>query len=223
MAMGDVEEPTVQPNDVLRITVNSLNAETNRLFNAGTIQSAEESRYAGAEEGSVGQQGYLVNADGYISFPVLGQVQVEGLTRDQLRQKMVLLVSEYVKDPIINVRFTNFRITVVGEVRNPSTFTVPTERINIVEALGLAGDMTEFGKRDNVLLIREIGGKRTMVRLNLNDKETLNSPYFYLRQNDVVYVEPTRYRDPSGDRSLRILSAVFSGLTTVGLFLQRVL
>jgi len=223
VAMGDVEEPTVQPNDVLRITVNSLNAETNRLFNAGTIQSAEESRYAGAEEGSVGQQGYLVNADGYISFPVLGQVQVEGLTRDQLRQKMVLLVSEYVKDPIINVRFTNFRITVVGEVRNPSTFTVPTERINIVEALGLAGDMTEFGKRDNVLLIREIGGKRTMVRLNLNDKETLNSPYFYLRQNDVVYVEPTRYRDPSGDRSLRILSAVFSGLTTVGLFLQRVL
>lgn len=223
VAMSDVKEPTVQPNDILRITVNSLNPETNRLFNAGTIQSAEESRYAGTEEGNVGRQGYLVNVDGYISFPVIGQIQVEGLTRDQLRQKMVTLVSEYVKDPIINVRFTNFRVTVVGEVRNPSTFAVPTERINIIEALGLAGDMTEFGKRDNVLLIREIGGERTMVRLNLNDKETLNSPYFYLKQNDVLYVEPSRYRDPSGDRTLRVLSAVFSGLTALGLFIYRVL
>ncbi|WP_257658722.1 polysaccharide biosynthesis/export family protein [Parapedobacter lycopersici] len=223
VAMGEVEEPTVQPNDVLRIMVNSLNPETNRLFNTGTIQSVEESRYSTSSEGNVGQQGYLVNADGFISFPVLGQVQVEGLTRDQVRQKMVTLVSEYVKDPIINVRFTNFRVTVVGEVRNPSTFQVPTERINIIEALGLAGDMTEFGKRDNVLLIREIDGERTMVRLNLNDKDALNSPYFYLRQNDVIYVEPSRYRDPSGDRALRIVTAVFAGLTTLGLFLQRIL
>src|SRR5690606_32590782 len=114
---------------------------------------------------------YLVNANGYISFPVLGQVKVEGLTRDQVREKMVALLGEYVKDPIINVRFTNFRITVVGEVRNPSTFAVPNERINIVEALGLAGDMTEYGRRNNVLVIREIGGERTMVRLNLNERE----------------------------------------------------
>ncbi len=223
VAMGEVEEPTVQPNDVLRITVNSLNPETNRLFNTGTIQTTEESNsnYNTVGEGNVGRDGYLVNADGYISFPILGQVQVEGLTRDQVRQKMVSLVGEYAKDPIVNVRFTNFRVTVVGEVRNPSTFAVPTERINVIEALGLAGDMTEFGRRDNVLLIREIEGERTMVRLNLNNKETLNSPYFYLRQNDVIYVEPTRYRDPSGDRTLRIVTAVFSGLTALGLFLQR--
>src|SRR5690606_36424760 len=152
-----------------RITVNSLNPETNQLFNTGVLQVADEATTTGG--GNVGQQGYLVNADGYISFPVLGQVQVEGLTRDQVRQKMVTLVSEYVKDPIVNVRFSNFRITVVGEVRNPSTFAVPNERINIIEALGLAGDMTEYGRRNNVLLIREIGGDRTMVRLNLNDKE----------------------------------------------------
>lgn len=221
VAMGDVAEPTVQPNDVLRITVNSLNPETNQLFNTGVLQIGEEGGPTGA--GNASQQGYLVNADGYISFPVLGQVQVEGLTRDQVRRKMVTLISEYVKDPIVNVRFTNFRITVVGEVRNPSTFTVPTERLNIIEALGLAGDMTEFGRRNNVLLIREIDGERTLIRLNLNDKEALNSPYFYLRQNDVLYVEPSRYRDPSGDRSLRILSAVFSGLTALGLFIYRVL
>lgn len=223
VAMGEVEEPTVQPNDVLRITVNSLNPETNRLFNTGTIQSVESNNNNTLGEGNVGAEGYLVNADGYISFPVLGQVQVEGLTRDQLRQKMLTLVSEYAKDPIINVRFTNFHVTVVGEVRHPSTFHVSNERINVIEALGLAGDMTEFGRRDNVLLIREMNGERTMVRLNLNDKATLNSSYFYLRQNDVVYVEPSRYRDPSGDRSLRIVTAVFAGLTTLGLFLQRVL
>ncbi|WP_257666583.1 polysaccharide biosynthesis/export family protein [Parapedobacter tibetensis] len=218
-----IAEPTIQPGDVLRIKVNSLNPETNRLFNAGTLQTAEESRYSSAEEGNVSGEGYLVNADGFISFPVIGQIQLEGLTRDQARVKLVGLVGEYVKEPIINIRFSNFRITVVGEVKRPATFTVPNERINIIEALGLAGDLTEFGKRENVLLIRESEGQRTLVRLNLNDKETLNSPYFFLRQNDVLYVEPTQYRDPSGDRTLRILTAVFSGLTALGLFLQRII
>src|SRR5690606_11115733 len=114
VAMGEMAEPTVQPNDVLRIIVNSLNPEINRLFNTGVLQVGDE---IAADGGNVGQQGYLVNANGYISFPVLGQVKVEGLTRDQVREKMVALLGEYVKDPIINVRFTNFRITVVGEVR----------------------------------------------------------------------------------------------------------
>lgn len=219
--IANLEEPTIQPGDILRITVNSLNAETNRLFNTGTMLSAEESRTA--IDGNLAAEGYLVNADGYITFPVVGQVLLEGMTREQARQNLVNAVSTYAKDPIINIRFMNFRITVVGEVKVPSTFTVPSEKINIIEALGLAGDMTEFGKRENVLLIREQNGQRTVVRLNLNEKATLNSPYFYLRQNDVVYVEPSRYRDPSGDRTLRVLGVVFSGLTTIGLFLQRVL
>lgn len=218
-----VPEPIIQAGDILRIRVNSLNAETNRLFNTGTLQTdPEQTRNASADEGNVSAEGYLVNADGYISFPVVGQVRLAGLTIEQARIQIKGLVEQYAKDAIINIRFANFKITVVGEVKRPATFTVPNDRINIIEALGLAGDLTEFGKRDNILLIREEDGQRTLARINLNDKETLISPYFYLKQNDVLYVQPTQYRDPSGDRTLRILTAVFSGMTAVGLFIYRV-
>lgn len=219
-----VPEPVIQSGDILRIRVNSLNAETNRLFNTGTLQTdPQQTHSASADEGNVGAEGYLVNADGYISFPVAGQVKLAGITIEEARVKIKGLVEEYAKDAIINIRFANFKITVVGEVKRPATFTVPNDRINIIEALGLAGDLTEFGKRDNILLIREEDGQRTLARINLNDKEALTSPYFYLKQNDVLYVQPTQYRDPSGDRTLRVLTAVFSGLTALGLFLQRVI
>jgi len=218
-----VPEPVIQSGDIVRIRVNSLNAETNRLFNTGTLQTdPQQARYASSDEGNTGADGYLVNTDGYISFPVAGQVKLAGLTIDQARVKIKELVEQYAKDAIINIRFSNFKITVVGEVNRPATFTVPNDRINIIEALGLAGDLTQYGKRDNILLIREQDGQRTLARINLNDKEALTSPYFYLKQNDVLYVQPTQYRDPSGDRTLRILTAVFSGMTAVGLFIYRV-
>ncbi|HYI76894.1 MAG TPA: sugar transporter, partial [Chryseolinea sp.] len=97
----------------------------------------------------------------------------------------------HVKNPIVNVRFTNFKITVIGEVFKPSSFTIDTEKINVLEALGLAGDMTAYAKRENVLIIREQQGVRKAARINLNNKDVLNSPYFYLQQNDIVYVEPS--------------------------------
>lgn len=214
-------EATIQPGDILRITVTSLHAETNRLFNTGTMPVAGET--AAPVDANLANEGYLVNRAGYITFPIVGQLLVEGLTREQARQKLVNEVSRYAKDPIINIRFTNFKITVVGEVNSPSTFTVPSEKINIIEALGLAGDMTPYGKRENVLLIREQNGERTVVRLNLNDKETLNSSYFYLRQNDVVYVEPVKHRDPTPDRNLRILTVSLAALSTVVVILTRLL
>lgn len=218
-----VPEPVIQPGDILRIRVNSLNAETNRLFNTGTLQTdPQQARYTSSDEGNAGAEGYLVSSEGYISFPVAGQVKMAGLSIEQARIQIKSLVEQYAKDAIINIRFANFKITVVGEVNRPATFTVPNDRINIIEALGLAGDLTQFGKRDNILLIREEGGRRTLARVNLNDKAALTSPFFYLKQNDVLYVQPTRYRDPSGDRTLRILTAVFSGMTAVGLFIYRV-
>src|SRR5688572_19522087 len=99
-------------------------------------------------------------------------------------------IKAHVKNPIVNIRFLNFKVTVIGEVNAPATFTVDTEKINVLEALGLAGDMTAFGKRDNVLIIREKEGVRSTARINLNNKDVLNSPFFYLQQNDIVYVEP---------------------------------
>ncbi|RYE25170.1 MAG: sugar transporter [Sphingobacteriales bacterium] len=212
-------DPVVQAGDILVITVTSLNAESNQLFNKGTIANTNAtvtSTLGGLNTTTV--EGYLVNSDGNISFPVLGQVRLIGLTREEVRRKMVEELSTFVKDPIVSVRFNNFRITVVGEVSHPSTFVIPNEKISILEALGMAGDMTPYGRRNNVLLIREENGQRTIVRIDLNKHDVLNSPYYYLRQNDVVYVEPTKYRDPSTQRNLQLVSiglSVISILTIV--------
>ncbi|PKV75517.1 polysaccharide biosynthesis/export family protein [Pontibacter ramchanderi] len=187
--VNDVD-PKIQPNDLLNITITSLSAESNILFNRGVIQTGS----SGSSESSLKTTGYLVDKSGDITLPVLGKVKLAGLTKDQAAEKLVFELGKYARDPIININFLNFKVTVIGEVNNPSTFTVPSERINVFEALGLAGDMTAYGKRDNVLLIREQDGERTTTRINLNNKDVLQSPYFYLQQNDIIYVEPDRVR-----------------------------
>ncbi|QNL51592.1 polysaccharide biosynthesis/export family protein [Olivibacter sp. SDN3] len=221
-AIQAIPPTKIQAGDILRITVNSLNPESNTLFNSGTLQTLDGSRNSSNQGAPLGSEGYLVDQDGYISFPVIGQIKLSGLTRDEARREMLKRVGEYVKDPIINVRFVNFKVTVIGEVAQPSTFNIPNERVNILEALGMAGDMTPYGRRENILLIREEAGERTTVRINLGHKDIMDSPYFYLRQNDILYVEATKYRDPSADRTLRIITAVASSLTAVGLFITRV-
>jgi len=135
-------------------------------------------------------EGYLVDKSGYINFPVIGKVMLAGLTKEEAIEKMMNEIKAHVKNPIVNIRFLNFKVTVIGEVNTPSSFQVSSEKINVLEALGLAGDMTQFGNRTNVLIIREKDGLRTTARLNLNNKDVLNSPYFYLQQNDIIYVEP---------------------------------
>src|SRR5690606_24935301 len=117
-----------------------------------------------------------------------------GLTIGEATEKLTRLIEKEAKNPIVNIKIINFKITVVGEVNGPSTFSVLTENINIIEAIGLAGDLTPFGKRENILLIRVKDGKRTTARLDLNNKEIFSSPYFYLQQNDIIYVEPVRAR-----------------------------
>lgn len=221
-AIQQIPETRIQSGDILRIVVSSLNPESNTLFNSGTLQSLDGSRSTVNTSGNLSAEGYLVDKSGIINFPVIGQIKLGGLTREQARQEMVNQLENYVKDPIVNVRFLNFKVTVIGEVAHPSTFTIPNEKVNILEALGMAGDMTSFGKRENILVIREENGKRSMVRLDMSQKDVMNSPYFYLRQNDIVYVEPTKYRDPSGDRTLRIITAVASSMTALGLFIYRV-
>lgn len=178
--------PKIQADDILSITVSSLSPESNVLFNNVILPN-------NGNIGSVAErisEGYLVDKNGFINFPVIGKISLAGLTKEEAQDKMTDLIKVQVKNPIVNVRFRNFKITVVGEVNKPASFTVETEKINVIEALGLAGDMTEYGKRENVLIIREKDGIRTTTRINLNNKEVLSSPYFYLQQNDVVYVEP---------------------------------
>ena len=188
MPIKNYIQPTIQPDDILSITVSSLNPESNVLFNNVILPTTANSGMAIAA--TKGSEGYLVDKSGFVNFPVIGKVMLAGLSKEQATEKMTSEIKQHVKSPIVNIRFINFKITVIGEVRQPSTFTVATEKINVLEALGLAGDMTAYGKRENVLIIREQQGVRKSARINLNDKEVLNSPYFYLQQNDIIYIEP---------------------------------
>jgi polysaccharide export outer membrane protein len=201
----------IQPNDLLSIRLTSLSPESNELFNRGVMQLTTANTTTSSSINSdvaVPDGGYLVDTEGNIDFPVLGKVKLGGLTREEATTKITAAIKQYVKSPIITVRLLNFRITVIGEVSKPSTFLVPTGRINILEALGLAGDMTVYGKRENVLLIRESDGIRSTTRLNLNNKELLSSPYFYLQQNDVVYVVPDRLKEVQASTNTRTVTIV---------------
>lgn len=185
--------PRIQPDDILGIVVNSQNPESNLLFNSGMMLPPSSTTGASAAT-SRPIEGYLVDPNGEINFPTVGKVKLAGLTKEEATDKITGIVGKSVKMPIVTIRYLNFHVTVIGEVNKPASFTVPTEKINILEALGLAGDMTAFGRRDNVLIIREKDKVRSTTRINLNNKALLNSPYFYLQQNDIVYVEPDKVK-----------------------------
>lgn len=185
----DQHIPTIQKNDILTIVVTAADPKVTAPFNP-------VSTIAG---GSSSQQGdlalrptYTVDESGSITLPMLGKVQVAGLTRLQAIEKIRTELAQYIKDPGVNMNFNNFRVSVLGEVASPGSFVLQTERVTILEALGMAGDMTIRGMRNNVTLIREINGQKSIHRLDLTKQETLNSPYYYLSQNDVIYVEPNK-------------------------------
>lgn len=205
--------PKIQPDDILSISVSSLSPESNVLFNNVLLPTTGNTNIIAEKI----NEGYLVDKNGFINFPVIGKIALAGLTKEEATEKMTDVIKTQVKNPIVNVRFVNFKVTVIGEVAKPATFPVQTEKINVLEALGLAGDMTEYGRRENVLIIREKEGVRTTARLNLNAKSVFNSPYFYLQQNDIVYVEPNnRVKTANiapGNRFIGIWSAI---ITTAG-------
>lgn len=192
-AISNLHAPVIQAGDQLSITVNSLNAESNVLLNNGILLPSG-STLASSEATRKASEGYLVESDGTIKFPILGSVLLAGLSRDQAVAKMTSLIERTVKAPTVNISFLNFRITVLGEVNRPASFVVPNEHVSLLEALGLAGDMTPYGQRENVLVIREKAGTRQTARLDLTSQAVLNSPFFYLQQNDVVYVVPDKAR-----------------------------
>lgn len=210
--------PKIQPDDQLSITVNSLNPESNVLFNNGVMPSTNGSSSGGATTGRA-SEGYLVDKDGFINFPVLGKIQLAGLTKEQATVKMTAEITKNIKNPIVNIRFLNFRITVIGEVNKPSTFLVPSERVNILEAIGLAGDLTSYGKRENILIIREQNGVRSATRVDLASKTILNSPDFYLQQNDVIYVEPAKIKALQGSSSTFYLSLATASVSILSLLI----
>jgi polysaccharide biosynthesis/export protein len=216
----EVQVP-IRENDILGITISSANAEASAIFNQTNNTSNRATTVTGS---STEPGGYLVGADGTIQLPVLGGIKAAGITKQELKDNItnMLLSKKLLIDPLVEIRFLNFEVTVLGEVAKPTVITVPNERISLLKAIGLAGDLTIYGKRENVLLIREENGKKKTRHINLNSSNFFNSPYYYLQPNDVVYVEPNKAKVASGSRTQQLLPIIFSALSVVVIALDRV-
>lgn len=184
-------EIKIQPDDLLMIIVSAEDPEIAIPFNLNTI-SVPNSTSSALTNGQQTTQLYLVDTNGYIEFPVLGRLKVSGLTRSEVLQLLNGKIATYIKKPIINLRIMNFKVSVQGEVTVPGTYTVPSERITLIEAISMAKDLTIYGKRNNILIIREIDGIKSYNRVDITKADFINSPFYYLAQNDVVYVEPNK-------------------------------
>ncbi|WP_304246138.1 polysaccharide biosynthesis/export family protein [Phocaeicola plebeius] len=183
----------IMPKDLLTITVSTTDPKASIPFNL-SIQSPASTINIDYLTTQPTLQQYLVNNEGEIDFPVLGKLKISGLTKNECESLIQEKLKPYLKEtPIINVRMVNYKISVLGEVNKPGTFTVNNEKVNVLEALAMAGDMTVYGLRNNVKLVREnADGQREIIELNLNDASLLTSPYFYLQQNDILYVSPNK-------------------------------
>ena len=177
--------PKIRPYDMLTIMVSAADMKATEPFNQTSVY-----QLSGGTEGF--KNTYTVAEDGSIDFPVIGKVQLGGLTRNESILVLKNLLDPYIVNPGVNIHFTNFKISVIGEVASPGTFTLPNERVTILEAIALAGDLTIQGKRNNVMVIRESEGIKETYTVDLTSKEILDSPVYYLSQNDVVYVEPNK-------------------------------
>lgn len=221
--LADTFELRIQPDDRLDIRVSCLDEELTKPFNIQTSSNSWGSY--GNNNSYMNAQGFLVDKDGDINYPVLGRIKVEGLKRVELEQKMraLLMTRGYIKDPTVIIRFSNFRITVLGEVSRPGSYPIDRERINLFEALGQAGDLTLFGRRDRVAVIREVDGKRTILYHDLRSLDVMQSPFFYLKQNDMIYVEPNRVRaEASGQNQFSNVGtwiSLISFLSTMGVLI----
>jgi polysaccharide export outer membrane protein len=204
-------EPVIQAADRLSIIVNALDPASAAPYNLGSGVSASgpASSLQTASSGTA-NSGYVVEADGTVHFPQLGKIQVAGLQRKQLIDILTQRLVKLVTDPIVTVQFLNFKITVLGEVSRPGALTIPDGKVTLIEAIGLAGDMPVTARRDNILVIREKNGQREFGHVNMLSKNVFSSPYFVLKQNDVIYVELTKEKAVATDLSSSILRSNIS-------------
>lgn len=207
----------IQPDDLVAISVLSQTADPQITapFRASAVDRA------GGGGGTQDAPQYLIDAAGMINMPLVGQVQLGGLTTQAARDTLEFHLSRFLKKPIVNVRISNFRFSVLGEVNRAGTYSVPYEQVNALEALGQAGDLTKYGNRENVLVIRQTNGVRRYGRLNLHDRAVLQSPYFYLEQNDIIYVEPLKAKvGETSDAATKYLNWALPVVSVVSLLIS---
>lgn len=219
MAMPEPFIPIIKKGDMLSVQVSSLNTEATTYFNPSSMADVNGTVVPTNSLGRL--SGYLVATDGTIKLPLVGQVTVASLTTAGAGELISSKLKNYLKEPTVTVRNLNFRISVLGEVLRPSLFTIPNEQITLPEALGLAGDLTIYGRRDNVLIIREVGNQRVFARLDLTRRDAFRSPYYSLHPNDVVYVEPGKVRAISVDRTYQLLPIATGILSLIAIIIFR--
>jgi polysaccharide biosynthesis/export protein len=212
-------EPLIQTGDLLFIGISSSDPQSSALFNSVNAVPANNAAGATFMTQSV-TPGLLVDNQGSIQLPKIGKMIVKGMTKSELSQALQIALIPYLKDPIVSIRFMNYRVTVLGEVVRPSTYNVSNERISVLEALGMAGDLTAYGNRNNVLVIHENEGKKEFHRVNLNKMDLFQSKHFYLQSNDVVYVEPNKAKSYLGSETSVYLPAIISSATLLVLVIN---
>ena len=178
----------IEVNDILQVDIKTLNPESTIPFMKQNAQQAAGG--GGTQQGLITLQGYIVDEYGEIEMPIIGKVQVDGITRGQAEKKIKAKLSGYLKNPYVSVRILNYKFTIQGEVNSPGTFEVYDPNLTLLQALGSAGDLTINGNRENVLIIRTLGDQRVVRRIDLTKSDWMNSPFYYIKQNDYIYIEP---------------------------------
>jgi polysaccharide export outer membrane protein len=219
-----VPESKIQPDDILAINITSIsslseqNSDPVGIFNSGGTTYPITPMAGGGMGGGMAQtNGYLVDKDGFIDFPVLGKLKVGGATVRELKNSLADQLKAYVKEPVVDVRVINYRVILLGEVGRTGPVIAPNSRMNIIEAISAAGDIPITGRKDNILIVRENEGKREFARINLNSKDVFKDPYFDLRQNDIIYVEPSRLRRQETNEFLRFYLPTIASLLSTAL------
>jgi polysaccharide export outer membrane protein len=218
----------LQPDDLIAVSVQSVDPTVSAPYNFGGIPATGQTTTGGSignQESAAagGGQTHLIDANGEINLVGLGKIRLAGLSTLQARDTLTARLRKYITDPIVNVRLLNFRFTVLGEVNNSGSYSVEKERLNILEALGMAGDLTIFGNRKNILIIREKEGVREYGYIDLHRRDVFTSPYFYLMQNDIVYVEPMRSKlAATPEEATKYLQYAFPVISVISLIISLV-
>jgi len=208
-------EPVIQSDDILSINIFTLNPTSGAIVNQASATPVLGGN-ANTSSSATQVPGFLVDKNGEIELSLIGKLKVVGLTTYEARELIREKVSTIYQKPNVQLRFANFKVSVLGEVNSPSTYTLPNEKVSIMDVLSLAGDLTIYGKRENVLIVRDNDGAKEYARLNLNSSEIFNSPFYYLKQNDVVYVEPNKRKvSASNSAQIQTISVVASVLSVI--------
>ncbi|MEP7265339.1 MAG: polysaccharide biosynthesis/export family protein [Bacteroidota bacterium] len=209
-------EAIIAPSDILSIYVSSLSPEATAFFN--TVNTPDQSSNAFTTRTSVG---YLVDINGMIEMPLIGRIKLGGLSTRLAIDTLTHRLENYLQNPTVRIYFENFRITILGEVARPGIFTVTNEKISLTEAIGMAGDLSIYGDRKSVMLIREENGEKKFITLDLTSRDLFQSPYYYLHSNDVLYVEPVKARIAQSDNFYRVAPFIMSTITLIAVLITR--